>query len=387
MNKSGRKRYAMIGGGLDAFIGQVHRRAAALDGTGELVAGALSSTPARSRESGEALGLAEDRIYPTWRELVEAEGPRAGSGTGVDWVTIVTPNDSHYEIARACLEAGLDVVIDKPMTRTSEEAASLEILARERGKVCAVTYNYTGYPMVRRASELVRSGAIGEVRKVFAEYHQGWLATPIEQEGVKQAAWRTDPARAGLGGALGDIGTHAEHLVRFVTGLEVDRLCADLRSFVPGRTLDDDASVLIRYRDGASGVLTCSQVCVGRANGLSLRLYGSHGGIAWNQEDPELLHIATLDGCWRTERRGLDGLGERVHAGSRIPPGHPEGFIEAFANIYRGVARAIDARREGTEPGTLGDDVPTARDGRIGVRFVELCVESAEREGTWVEWS
>jgi len=378
-------RYAMVGGGIDAFIGAVHRKAIGLDGTATLVAGALSSTPERSRESGRRLGLPDDRAHATWRDLIDAESARA-EGDRVDWVTIVTPNDSHFEIARACLDAGLSVVIDKPITRTSDEARALAKLARQRGLLCAVTYNYSGYPMVRHAAELVRSGAIGTVRKLFAEYHQGWLATRLEDQGVKQASWRTDPARAGLGGALGDIGTHAEHLVGFVTGLEIEHLCADLASMVPGRTLDDDASVMMRYRGGARGVLTCSQICVGRANGLSLRVYGPEGAVSWFQEDPERLHVASLDGSVRTVTRGMDGLSERASILDRIPPGHPEGFIEAFANIYRGVGERVRARREGREPGPLASEVPTAEDGWRGVRFVELCVASAKRGGAWVAW-
>lgn len=375
-------RYAMVGGGVDAFIGAVHRLAAALDGRAQLVAGALSSTPQRSLDSAKALGLDPDRSYESYQQLIEREVARPESER-VDFVSIVTPNHLHHPVAKACLEAGLHIVCDKPFTMTSAQAAELRDLAARQNLVCAVTYNYTGYPLVREMRSLVTSGAIGRVRKVFAEYHQGWLATPLEETGMKQAAWRTDPERAGIAGALGDIGSHAENLVSFVTGLEIESLCADLTAFVPGRTLDDDASVLLRFKGGARGSLTCSQVCVGEENGLSLRVYADKGGLIWRQENPNLLELTSLDGDRRLITRG----GERSHAANRatrLPPGHPEGFLEAFANIYRDACDAIEARRAGQD--VTANLIPTAADGLRGVRFVEVCVRSAQEGSGWVPW-
>ncbi len=377
--------YAMIGGGKDSFIGAVHRKACALDGRARLVAGAFSSTPERSMESAREIGVPEDRAYGSWQELLSAEADREKHGR-VDFVSIVTPNHLHFEPAKAALEAGFHVVCDKPFTVHPGQAEELIALADTHNLVCAVTYNYTGFPMVRHAAELVRTGQLGTIRKVFVEYHQGWLATPLESTGMKQAAWRTDPAKAGLGGSLGDIGTHAENLVSFVTGLEIESLCADLTSFVPGRELDDDASVLLRFADSmAKGVLTCSQVCVGEGNELSLRVYGDQAGLTWNLHDPDTLTVAPLEGDPVTLTRGGESLSDRAKAATRLPPGHPEGFIEAFANIYLGAIEAIDAKRAGRAPKGLGAEIPTAADGLRGVRFVETCVASAREGSRWVE--
>jgi predicted dehydrogenase len=371
----------MIGGGSGSFIGAVHRMAIALDGSATLVAGAFSSTAKRSKQSAAGLGVDPDRAYADFNELADRESQRQDRP---DFVVIVTPNHVHYEAAKACLEAGLHVVCDKPFTLTSAQAAELRDLAASKNLLCAVTYNYSGYPMVREAAELVRSGAIGRVRKVFAEYHQGWLATDLEASGQKQASWRTDPAKAGLGGALGDIGTHAEHLIRFVTGLDIESVCADLTSFVPGRVLDDDASVLLRLGAGAKGSLTCSQVCVGEANGLSLRIYGETGGLVWRQEQPEQLIRTAMDGTKTILCRGIEPLSSRAAGASRLPSGHPEGFIEAFANLYRGVAEHLHAERTDSAPAGLALQLPLAEDGRRGVRFVEACVESARTGSTWI---
>jgi len=372
--------YAMIGGGTGSFIGAVHRHAIALDGTATLVGGAFSSTPERSKASAAELGVDPARAYGSFEELAAGESGRTDP---VDFVVIVTPNDMHHPAAKACLDAGLNVVCDKPFTVTSAQAAELRDLASSKGLHCAVTYNYSGYPMVRHASELVRTGMLGKVRKVYAEYHQGWLATDIEKTGQKQASWRQDPKRAGMGGSLGDIGTHAEQLVRFVTGLEVESVFAELTSFVPGRVLDDDASVLLRLSDGARGTLTCSQVCVGEANGLSLRVYGETGGLVWRQERAEELILTRKDGSKTLLGRGIEGLSDRAAHATRLPGGHPEGFIEAFANVYRGVGEAIHAGKSRTKAGVLADEVPGAEDGRLGVRFVEACVESGA-SGSWV---
>ncbi|MEQ8850367.1 MAG: Gfo/Idh/MocA family oxidoreductase [Phycisphaerales bacterium] len=373
--------FGMIGGGLDAFIGQIHRRAAQLDGRARLAAGALSIDPKVAKDSGAAYAIDDDRAYTSVDEMLGREAARDDK---LGFITIVTPNHTHHPLAMKCLRAGFNVVLEKPMTHTSGQAQEIADLARDKGLLCCVTHNYTGYPMVRHARELVRSGAIGDVRKVFVEYHQGWLATKVEDEGVQQAVWRTDPAKAGLGGALGDIGTHAENLAEFITGLRIESLCADLTSFVHGRELDDDAAVLIRYADSmAKGVLTCSQVCVGEANGLAIRIYGTQGGITWRQEFPEQLTVSSLEGSPTTLSRGADGLSEIAKLSTRTPGGHPEGFIEAFANLYLGVIEAVEAQRTGREPGLLAKAIPTADDGVRGVQFVEACVASAREGGKW----
>lgn len=375
----------MIGGGVDAFIGAVHRHAAALDGLFVLRAGALSSTPERARASAAALGLAPGRGYATWQELLAGES-RLPAEERAEVVSIVTPNDTHFEIARSCAQAGLHVVLDKPMVHSSAQAAALRGAVEKAGVVLAVTYNYTGYPMVREARRLVRSGAIGPVRKVFVEYHQGWLATRLEAQGQKQAAWRNDPARAGLGGAVGDIGTHAENLLAFVTGLRIESLCAELASLVPGRALDDDAAVLLRLSGGARGVLTVCQVAIGERNALTLRVHGERGSIAWAQEQPEQLVHHSLEGETRVLHRG-GALGPEAARASRLPGGHPEGFIEAFANIYRGVFEAVWARRGAGTASSHAELLPGLADGARGVRFVEQVVASARQNGAWVAFS
>lgn len=372
-----RLRMGMVGGGRDAFIGAVHRAAARLDDRIELVAGALSSTPEKARASGRDLGLAEDRIYPTWKALIEGEKKRPAEDR-IDFVSIVTPNDSHFAIAKAALLAGFHVVCDKPMVTTLKEAADLEHLVLRSGVVLCVTYNYTGYPLVKQAREMVLGGEIGEVRKVVVEYHQGWLATGLEQTGQKQAHWRTDPARAGAGGAIGDIGTHAESLVSYVTALEIESLCADLTRFVPGRRLDDDAAVLLRFRGGARGVLSASQVCVGQLNDLRLRVWGTRGGLTWHQEDPNVLRVTALDGPERTYHRGAAGLAGPTQAATRLPVGHPEAFIEAFANVYRGAAAAMAGE-------TSALDYPSVVDGARGVRFIHAVVASSDAGAEWVD--
>lgn len=373
--------YAMVGGGIDAFIGEVHRRAIALDHTATLVAGALSSTPEKAKASAQSLGLDEDRSFESWQELVEREPKRDDC---VDFVVIVTPNNSHHPIAKACLEAGLNVVIDKPMTTTSDEARELAHLANDRGLVCAVTYTYSGYPMIREAAELVRSGVLGEIRRVEARYLQGWLAGDLEQSGQKQASWRMDPKQAGAGGTLGDIGTHVEQLASFVTGLEIEALSAELTSFVPGRTLDDDATIRLRYAGGAKGSYTASQVLIGEENTITLSVHGDKGSLWWSHENANDLRFATLDGGTKLVTRGQDALSERAKVATRTPPGHPEGYLEAFANIYRGVAELLNAKKLGTPVGPLGRDVPGPDAGLAGMVFVERVVESSSRDSAWV---
>lgn len=375
--------YAMIGGGVGAFIGEVHRRAISLDDRARLVAGALSSTPEKSKLSAEQLGLDQDRSYGSYQELFEQESKRDDR---VDFVSIVTPNDTHYPIAKMALEHGFHVVLDKPATHTSEQAQELADLAERQGLVCSVTYNYTGYPMVRQARAMIESGELGNIRKVYAEYHQGWLANDLEASGQKQAAWRVDPKRAGLGGALGDIGTHTENLVGFVTGLEIESVYANLNSFVPGRLLDDDASVMVRFTNGAHGVLTASQICIGEGNGLTLRIHGDKGSIWWRQESPDELRVAMLDENPVTYTRGGSGLHEDATISARIPQGHPEGYLEAFGNIYKGVIDAIIAKRDGADPSRMAQLIPSIEDGERGVRFVERCVESAKKNAQ-VDWA
>lgn len=373
--------YAMIGGGIGGFIGEVHRRVIALDASATLVAGALSSTPERSLESAKALGLPADRSYRSLQELIERETKRPDP---VDFVVIVTPNSTHYPIARACLQAGLNVVLDKPMTLTSAEASELTELARSTGLLCAVTYTYSGYPMIREAAELVRTGALGNLRRVEVNYIQGWLAQDLEKSGHKQASWRVDPKQAGAGGALGDIGTHAAHLASFVTGLEIESLSAELTSFGAGRTLDDDAMIRIRYAGGAKGTYNISQVCIGEENRITLGVYGESGSLWWSHDAPNDLRLATLTGGTRILTRGLPGLSARAAAGARTPPGHAEGYLEAFANIYRGVAELLNARKHSTPIGPLGRDVPGPEAGLAGMRFVERVVESAHADGAWI---
>lgn len=379
---TGKLRYAMVGGGQGSFIGAVHRKAMALDGQMELVAGALSSDPQRARASGAELRLADARNHGRWQDLLADELKRPAQER-IDFVSIVTPNHVHFPVAQAFAEAGIHVVCDKPLVHSSEEALALERAAQRSGCVFGVTYNYTGYPMVREARELVAKGLIGELRKVIVEYNQGWLATKLEATGQKQADWRTDPARSGLAGAMGDIGSHAENLVATVTGLELDSICADLSTFVPGRRLDDDGNVLLRFTNGARGVLIASQIEVGCENDLRLRVFGSQGTLVWHQEEPNRLVHQPIDGPARVLTRGSPWLGEAARRATRLPAGHPEAFLEAFANVYLGVAAHIRAVQAGRTPDPLEADYPRLADGVRGVRFIEKVVESAGSQAKW----
>ena len=365
-------RLGMVGGGKDAFIGAVHRMAARLDGNFDLVAGALSSTPERSRASGEALGLA--RVYDSWEAMLDAER-ELPEDERIQAVSVVTPNHVHHPVAKAFAEAGFHVICDKPLALNSEQADDLVRTAREAGVTFGVTYNYTGYPMVRQAREMVRHGELGTIRKVIVEYNQGWLATKEEDGENKQASWRTDPARSGVAGAIGDIGSHAENLAATVTGLEIEAICADLTTFVPGRRLDDDGNLLLRFAGGAKGVLIASQIEVGEENDLKLRVYGSEGALTWRQEDPNRLIHTTLDAPPRILTRNGPGLHQAALDAARIPPGHPEAFLEAFANVYAGIAGAIR--------GDADADHPTVEEGARGVRFIETTVASAGSEAKW----
>lgn len=379
----GRKlRFGMVGGGRGAFIGAVHRIAAQMDGQAELVAGAFSSDAQRSRDSAADLFVAAERAYGSYREMAVAEAARP-PGERLDFVVIVTPNDQHYPAATLFLEHGFNVVCDKPVTLTLAEAHALRDTVARSGKVFVLTHNYTGNAMVKQARALVRSGALGTLRKVVVEYSQGWLARDIESGGQKQASWRTDPARSGAAGCMGDIGTHAENLARYVTGLRITELCADLTTFVPGRRLEDDGNLLLRFEGGARGVLHSSQVAVGEENNLSLRVYGSEASLEWQQEHPNELIVKYPDRPREILRRGNGYVSETAQLATRIPAGHPEGYLEAFANLYREAFRAIAAEVAGEAlPADL--DLPGIDDGVTGMAFIEAAVASAQQGAAWV---
>ena len=375
-------RCAMVGGGLDAFIGAVHRKAMALDGQIELVAGALSSEPDKARASGRALGLADDRNHGDWQALL-ADELRRPPDERIDFVSIVTPNHVHYAVASAFVEAGFHVVCDKPLVNSSAEAETLVRAVSQSGTVFGVTYNYTGYPMVREARHLVRTNVLGEVRKVTVEYNQGWLATAVEGQGNKQAGWRLDPARSGSVGTMGDIGSHAENLAATVTGLTLESICADLTAFGEGRQLDDDGHLLLRFTNGARGVIIASQVAAGVENDLRLQVSGTLGTVAWRQEEPNQLVHSPVDGPRRILTRGSPWLCKSALRASRLPAGHPEAFIEAFANVYLGVAADIRAYSLGLKADPLLADYPRVEEGARGVRFIEKVVESAGSAFKW----
>lgn len=392
ISPSRKLRYAMVGGGRDAFIGAVHRHAIALDGQAELVAGALSSSAEKARASGRDLFLADDRNHGDWQSLLADERVRPASER-VDFVVIVTPNHVHFPVAQAFVEAGFHVVCDKPLVHTGGQAAQLVEAVRRQGTVFGVTYNYTGYPMVRQARAMVRAGELGTLRKVTVEYNQGWLASQVEGSGNKQADWRTDPARSGAAGAIGDIGSHAENLLATVTGLEIESLCADLGALVAGRALDDDASLLLRFRGGARGVLVASQVQTGLENDLRLRVSGTLGTIEWRQERPSHLVHLPHDGPRRVLTRGSPWLHADALRQSRLPAGHPEGFLEAFANVYGDIVDDIRSRTAGAAEatgatGTTGaaPAYPDVEAGARGVRFIERTVASAASERKWTPW-
>ena len=373
----------MVGGGRDAFIGAVHRIAMRLDGKIDLVAGAFSSSAEKSRLSGEDLLLDPDRVYPNYQTMVERE-LKLPIGERIDFVSIVTPNRTHVPIARAFLENGFNVVCDKPLAFNLEEALELQKVVEKSGKVFALTHNYTGYPMVKEARELVRKGELGTLLKVVVEYPQGWLINPIEEEGQKQAAWRTNPEEAGASSSVGDIGTHAENLTRYITDLEIDEICAEFTTFVKGRMLEDDANMLVRYKGGAKGVLYASQISVGEENNLSIRVYGTKASLEWHQEEPNDLIVKYSEAPRRILRRGNGYLSDAAKRFTRIPAGHPEAFLEGFANIYLEAARAIDAVING-QPIPLDSDFPTVKDGVEGMRFVATAVSSAKEGAVWTK--
>ncbi len=373
----------MVGGGVGAFIGEVHRKAAALDGHIDLVCGAFSSNPERSKETGKNLYLPDDRVYGTYEEMIKKE-KELPEGERMDFVSIVTPNHVHFPPAKMALENGFHVVCDKPMTVSLEEAKTLEKLVEETGLVFGLTHNYTGYPMVKQARDMVHNNRLGKIRKVVVEYPQGWLATKLEEDN-KQASWRTDPKKAGPAGAMGDIGTHAENLAEYVTGLQIKELCADLSRMVEGRVLDDDANILLRFDNGAKGVLHASQISVGEENNLKLFVYGDKAGLEWHQQEPNTLLVKHLDGPTEMYRTGVDHgyLSDAALVNTRVPSGHPEGFIEAFANIYRNVAFTIGSRLEEKDPDEIHLDFPTVQDGVRGIAFVDTVIRSSDSDQKW----
>ena len=369
-----RCRLGMVGGGQGAFIGGVHRIASRIDDRFELVAGALSSDPERAKASAVELGIADDRAYGSYEEMAKAEASR---DDGIEAVSIVTPNHVHFGPAKAFLDAGIHVICDKPLCTSLGEARGLVELVDRSGGIFVLTHNYTGYPMVRQMREMVAAGEIGDIRVVQVEYVQDWLSTRLEESGQKQASWRTDPAQSGAGGCIGDIGTHAYNLAAFTSSLKLHSLCADMQTFVEGRRLDDNCHLLLRYEGGARGMLWSSQVSPGNENGLAIRLYGTKAGLAWKQEHPNHLTFTPLGEAPRLITRGGAGSGESAGRVTRIPPGHPEGYLEGFANIYSDAAELIAAAAEGREPERDARLVPGVRDGFDGMAFISAAVESS----------
>jgi predicted dehydrogenase len=378
-------RMGMIGGGKNAFIGAVHRIAANMDGLIELSCGALSSDPANSIESGKALFLPENRIYKTYADMISGE-KKLPADQRMDFVSIVTPNHVHFDPAMMALDNGFHVMLDKPMTFTLDEAKKLAQKVKETGLVLGLTHTYSGYPMVKQARQMIKDGMFGKIRKIYVEYPQGWLSTNFEN---KQASWRTDPKRSGKAGCMGDIGTHAAHLAEYISGLKITQLCADLKIFVEGRALDDDGNVLLRFDNGATGVLSASQVCAGEENALNIRVYGEKGGLEWHQMEPNTLTVKWLDKPTQVFRPGVGyatPLSTFASHNTRTPGGHPEGYLEAFGNIYRNFAFTISAKIEGRQPSPEMLDFPTVEEGVRGMAFIDNVVASSASEQKWTEF-
>ena len=376
-------RMGQVGGSLDAFIGAVHRRAAIFDHEIELVAGCFSSSPEKSKATGESLYLDADRVYDSFEQMIRQEKERP-DGDRIDFVSICTPNHLHFAPAKMALENGFHVICDKPMTLNLQEAKDLAAVVQETGLVFGLTHNYTGYPMVKQARDMVRNGILGPIRKIVVEYPQGWLSKAEENNDYKQAIWRTDPAKSGAAGAMGDIGTHAENLAEYVTGLKISELCADLTAFVPGRQLDDDGNVLLRFEDGAKGILQVSQVANGEENPLKIFVYGVLGGLEWHQMDPNTLYYKTQEGQ-RLIRTNVGEMSASARAHIRLPAGHPEGFFEAFANIYRNFAYAVRAHMNG-QPADSLYDFPGVQDGVRGLAFIDTVIASDKSEMKWTKF-
>ena len=379
-----RMRIGMVGGGKDAFIGGVHRIALRLDGNYELVAGSFSSNFDNSKETGKDLGLAEDRIYETYQEMAEKESARSD---GIHVVAIVTPNHLHVPIAKIFAEKGIHIICDKPLALSSEEAIELKNIVENNKIIFALTHNYTGYPMVRHARSLIQKNDLGSIRVVQAEYPQDWLTTKAEDSGLKQAEWRTDPKRSGNGGCIGDIGTHAFNLIRFITGLEVDELSADIHTFVKGRLLDDNALIMLRFKGGAKGAIWSSQVAVGNENNLKIRVFGENGGLEWRQEDPNYLYYTKFGHPTQKITRGSGSASEEANNVTRIPPGHPEGYLEGFANIYSDVYKRLFAQTNKQNYDQSNDCYPTIYDGVEGMRFIETVLESNNNNSKWIPFN
>ena len=381
-------RMGMIGGGKDAFIGAIHRFAFNMDGLVELVCGALSINPEIAKDSGQSLFLPDDRIYLTYEEMLEKES-LLPADRRIDFVTIVTPNFAHFAPAKLALQKGFNVVIEKPITFTLDEAKELKKLVEETGLLLCLTHTYSGYPMVKQAKAMIKEGALGKIRKVWVEYPQGWLSKLSEREGNQQAAWRTDPKRSGKSGCMGDIGTHAAHLSEYISGAKITHLCADLNILVGGRALDDDGNVLLKFDNGAAGVLMASQVAAGEENALRIRVYGEKGGIEWAQHEPNTLLIKWLDAPTQILRAGAnyaDRLSTFATSNCRTPGGHPEGYLEAFANIYKNFATTLMAQMDGTTPSKESLDFPSVDEGVRGMAFIDSVVASAQSDKKWTEY-
>jgi predicted dehydrogenase len=381
--QQGKIRMGMIGGGTGAFIGAVHRMAAALDQQIELVCGAFSSDPEKSAQTGAQLYLPADRVYGSFKEMLEKES-MLPENQRMELVSIVTPNHMHFEPAMLAIQMGFHVICDKPLAFDLEQAYALRDIVKASDRIFALTHNYTGYPMVKQAKHMVSSGALGKIRKVVTEYPQGWLSNYIEGEGQKQASWRTDPSKSGIAGSMGDIGTHAENLTEYITGLSITALCADISILVEGRKLDDDGNVLLRFNNGARGILYASQISAGEENNLRIRVYGEYGGLEWSQMEPNTLVMRWSDKPVQIFRAGGPDLCSAAQAHTRIPSGHPEGYIEAFANIYRNVAMAIMAKREGKSIDPVYNDFPGIDDGVRGMEFIYKVIESGKSDSKWI---
>lgn len=377
-------RMGMVGGGIGAFIGGVHRMAAALDQEIELVCGAFSGDPERSKASGASLGLDPKRVYGTFEEMIRSE-KKLPVEKRIHFVSIVTPNHLHFPPAKLALENGFHVICDKPMCFNLKEAQALQKVVEKTGQLFALTHNYTGYPMVKQARAMVRNNDLGNIRKVVVEYPQGWLATKLEDTQSKQASWRTDPTKSGIAGCIGDIGTHAENLAEYITGLKITELCADISTFVEGRQLDDDGNMLLHFDNGAKGILHASQISVGEENNLNIRVYGEKGSFEWRQQEPNTLTVRWLNQSMQVLRTGVGNLYPEVAMHQRIPAGHPEGFIEAFANIYRNFAHHLRAQLEGTTADARYD-FPTVDDGVRGMRFIEQAIASGKSSKKWINF-
>ena len=377
-------RMGMVGGGRGAFIGAVHRMAAGIDGQIELVCGALHVDPDEAVLSGQDLYLKPERIYRTYNEMFDKES-QLPEDERMDFVSIVTPNHVHFEPAKLALENGFHVVCEKPLSFSLDEALQLQRLVNDTGLVFALTHTYTGYPMIKQAREMFKSGVFGKIRKVVVEYPQGWLSTPLEKTGHQQATWRTDPLRSGKSGSVGDIGTHAENLAETITGLRITELSADVSTFVENRLLDDDANVLLRFNNGAKGVLHCSQICAGEENPINIRIYGEKGSIQWHQHDPNTMYVKWLERPMEVYRTGTSYMDEAAAAHTRVPAGHPEGYLEAFANIYRNFSKVVQARLAGVEPDPQFLDFPTVEEGVRGMKFIDAVIASGKNNAAWTK--